>query len=127
MVVKLKNGAKFTIQQPQENPNGILRGRQRAVLEIPFVAQEQEFAEIQKAFVPENLQSLTIYYPENETKDTPDEQLEEVAQKEFLGYQLVGEWKNTEVMKNPSAYGEPPVYERQLSVILGQLQYGETV
>ncbi len=127
MVVKLKNGEKFTIYQPHENTAGILRGRQRPTLEIPFAAQEKEFTDIQSAFTAENLESLTIYYPENETKDTPDDQLQEVAQKEFLGYQLVGEWKNAEVVKTPSAYGEQPVYDRQLSVVLGQLQYGETV
>ncbi len=127
MVVKLKNGTKFTIKQPQENPNGILRGRQRAVLEIPFTAEENRFAEIQKAFTAESLQQITVYYPENETADTPDEQLEGVAQKEFLGYQLIGEWKNEEVQQNADQYGAAPIYKRQLSVVLGQLQYGETV
>lgn len=127
MVVKLKNGTKFTIEQPQENPNGILRGRQRATLEIPFVAEENQFAEIQKAFTADNLESITIYYPENETAQTPDEQLRDVAQKDFLGYQLIGEWKNEEVQKSAEPYMQAPVYKRKLSVVLGQLQYGETI
>lgn len=127
MVVKLKNGTKFTIEQPQENPNGIMRGRQRATLEIPFIAEESQFAEIQKAFTADNLERITVYYPENETAATPDGQLQDVAQKEFLGYQLIGEWKNEEIQQNAFEYGKPPVYKRKLSVVLGQLQYGETV
>ncbi len=127
MVLKLKNGQKFTIEQPQENPNGIMRGRQRATLEIPFVAEEQQFSEIQFAFTADNLESITVYYPDHETEDTPDEQLQEVAQKEFLGYQLIGEWKNEEFQQNAGEYGQPPIYKRKLSVVLGQLQYGETV
>lgn len=127
MVVKLKNGTKFTIEQPQENPNGIMRGRQRATLEIPFVAKENQFAEIQKAFTHENLESITVYYPDHETAETPDEQLQDVAQKEFLGYQLIGEWKNIEELENTGDFLNPPVYKRKLSVVLGQRQYGETV
>lgn len=127
MLVQLANGEKFKILQPVENMNGVMRGRQRATLEMTFDESSEQFENIQKECRPDNLQEIIVYYSDNEDCQTPEQQLEDVAQKEFLGYQLVGEWKNLEVLKNAGDFQNPPVYERRLSVVLGQLQYGESV
>lgn len=127
MLLRLTNGEKFKILQPVENRNGVMRGRQRATLEMTFDEDTEQFERIQQQCSAENLKKIVVYYSDNEDAQTPDQQLEDVAQKEFLGYQLVGEWKNLEVLKNEGNFESPPVYQRRLSVVLGQLQYGESL
>lgn len=125
MLIELKNGKKFTIESVIENENGLLRGRTRETLEIVFSAKEPEFAEIQKSFTAENLSEIIVYYPDYETQDSTKEQLAQVAQKQFEAYQLIGEWRNIEKVKKSMTREKEDTYYRQLSVLLGQLQYGE--
>ena len=108
-LIKLANGHKYEIEQPNEG-EGMLRNRRRNTVQITFRAD----------IVPDNLEIFTIYYPDNETADEPDEQLTGVAHKDFSAYALVGDWEDKEVEKQKETSKAPAVYGRQLSVTLGE-------
>ena len=81
---------------------------------------QEQFDAIRADIVPDNLEIFTIYYPDNETADEPDEQLTGVAHKDFSAYALVGDWEDKEVEKQKETSKAPAVYGRQLSVTLGE-------
>lgn len=118
-LIRLADGQKFEVEQPQEG-EGMMRNRRRKTLGLTFRAAETSFAAIRAAFVPENLETITVYYPDNETADEPDEQLEGVAHKDFAGYSVIGEWTDKEVEKVAETSKSPAAYARQLSVTLGE-------
>lgn len=118
-LIRLANGHKYEIDQPQESES-LLRNRQRRTLSLVFRAGEDQFTKIKEDFTPANLAAITVYYPDNETADEPDEQLEGVAHKDFLAYTLVGEWTDKEIAAEPETSTTPAVYTRQLSVTLGE-------
>ena len=118
-LIKLANGHKYEIEQPNEG-EGMLRNRRRNTVQITFRADAEQFDAIRADIVPDNLEIFTIYYPDNETADEPDEQLTGVAQKDFSAYALVGDWEDKEVEKQKETSKAPAVYGRQLSVTLGE-------
>lgn len=123
-VVKLADGQKFTIGQPQEG-TAVMRGRQRRTLELTFDEKQERFAAIRAAFSEKNLASVTVYYPENETALASDAQLTGVACKEFAAFSIVSEWIDREGEVKPATSTAPAVYERRLSVMLGERLFGE--
>ena len=118
-LIKLANGHKYEIEQPNEG-EGMLRNRRRNTVQITFRADAEQFDAIRADIVPDNLEIFTIYYPDNETADEPDEQLTGVAHKDFSAYALVGDWEDKEVEKQKETGKAPAVYGRQLSVTLGE-------
>lgn len=80
-LIKLANGHKYEIEQPNEG-EGMLRNRRRNTVQITFRADAEQFDAIRADIVPDNLEIFTIYYPDNETADEPDEQLTGVAHKD---------------------------------------------
>ena len=118
-LIKLANGHKYEIEQPNEG-EGMMRNRRRNTVQITFRADAEQFDAIRADIVPGNLETFTIYYPDNETADEPDEQLTGVAQKDFSAYALVGDWEDKEVEKQKETSKAPAVYGRQLSVTLGE-------
>ena len=118
-LIKLANGHKDEIEQPNEG-EGMLRNRRRNTVQITFRADAEQFDAIRADIVPDNLEIFTIYYPDNETADEPDEQLTGVAHKDFSAYALVGDWEDKEVEKQKETSKAPAVYGRQLSVTLGE-------
>ena len=118
-LIKLANGHKYEIEQPNEG-EGMPRNRRRNTVQITFRADAEQFDAIRADIVPDNLEIFTIYYPDNETADEPDEQLTGVAHKDFSAYALVGDWEDKEVEKQKETSKAPAVYGRQLSVTLGE-------
>ena len=118
-LIKLANGHKYEIEQPNEG-EGMMRNRRRNTVQITFRADAEQFDAIRADIVPGNLETFTIYYPDNETADEPDEQLTGVAHKYFSAYALVGDWEDKEVEKQKETSKAPAVYGRQLSVTLGE-------
>ena len=118
-LIKLANGHKYEIEQPNEG-EGMLRNRRRNTVQITFRADAEQFDAIRADIVPDNLEIFTIYYPDNETADERDEQLTGVAHKDFSAYALVGDWEDKEVEKQKETSKAPAVYGRQLSVTLGE-------
>ena len=119
-LIKLANGHKYEIEQPNEG-EGMMRNRRRNTVQLTFRADAEQFDAIRADIVPDNLEIFTIYYPDNETADEPDEQLTGVAHKDFSAYALVGDWEDKEVEKQKETSKAPAVYGRQLSVTLGEL------
>ena len=117
--IKLANGHKYEIEQPNEG-EGMMRNRRRNTVQLTFRADAEQFDAIRADIVPDNLEIFTIYYPDNETADEPDEQLTGVAHKDFSAYALVGDWEDKEVEKQKETSKAPAVYGRQLSVTLGE-------
>ena len=118
-LIKLANGHKYEIEQPNEG-EGMMRNRRRNTVQLTFRADAEQFDAIRADIVPDNLEIFTIYYPDNETADEPDEQLTGVAHKDFSAYALVGVWEDKEVEKQKETSKAPAVYGRQLSVTLGE-------
>ena len=118
-LIKLANGHKYEIEQPNEG-EGMLRNRRRNTVQITFRADAEQFDAIRENIVPDNLETFTIYYPDNETADEQDEQLAGVAHKDFFAYVLVGDWEDKEVEKQKETSKALAVYGRQLSVTLGE-------
>ena len=118
-LIKLANGHKYEIEQPNEG-GGMMRNRRRNTVQLTFRADAEQFDAIRADIVPDNLEIFTIYYPDNETADEPDEQLTGVAHKDFSAYALVGDWEDKEVEKQKETSKAPAVYGRQLSVTLGE-------
>ena len=118
-LIKLANGHKYEIEQPNEG-EGMMRNRRRNTVQLTFRADAEQFDAIRADIVPDNLEIFTIYYPDNETADEPDEQLTGVAHKDFSAYPLVGDWEDKEVEKQKETSKAPAVYGRQLSVTLGE-------
>ena len=118
-LIKLANGHKYEIEQPNEG-EGMMRNRRRNTVQLTFRADAEQFDAIRADIVPDNLEIFTIYYPDNETADEPDEQLTGVARKDFSAYALVGDWEDKEVEKQKETSKAPAVYGRQLSVTLGE-------
>lgn len=75
---------------------------------------------------PESLESFRIYYPDNETANEPDEQLEGVSNKLFEAFSLVGDWEDKEIELQKETSKTPAVYGRQLSVTLGERLASDT-
>ena len=82
-LIKLANGHKYEIEQPNEG-EGMMRNRRRNTVQLTFRADAEQFDAIRADIVPDNLEIFTIYYPDNETADEPDEQLTGVAHKDFF-------------------------------------------
>ena len=118
-LIKLANGHKYEIEQPNEG-EGMMRNRRRNTVQLTFRADAEQFDAIRADIVPDNLEIFTIYYPDNETADEPDEQLTGVAHKDFSAYALVGDWEDKEVEKQKETSKAPAVYGRRLSVTLGE-------
>ena len=118
-LIKLANGHQSEIEQPNEG-EGMMRNRRRNTVQLTFRADAEQFDAIRADIVPDNLEIFTIYYPDNETADEPDEQLTGVAHKDFSAYALVGDWEDKEVEKQKETSKAPAVYGRQLSVTLGE-------
>ena len=118
-LIKLANGHKYEIEQPNEG-EGMMRNRRRNTVQLTFRADAEQFDAIRADIVPDNLEIFTIYYPDNETADEPDAQLTGVAHKDFSAYALVGDWEDKEVEKQKETSKAPAVYGRQLSVTLGE-------
>ena len=112
-LIKLANGHKYEIEQPNEG-EGMMRNRRRNTVQLTFRADAEQFDAIRADIVPDNLEIFTIYYPDNETADEPDEQLTGVAHKDFSAYALVGDWEDKEVEKQKETSKAPAVYGRQL-------------
>lgn len=124
-LIRLADGQKFEIAQPNEG-EGMLRNRKRSTVQITFRAAAGQFDSIRAAIVPENLETFDIFYPENETADEPDEQLEGVSHKTFEGYSLVGDWEDKEIEVQKETSKTMAVYGRQLSVTLGERLASDT-
>ena len=95
-LIRLANGHKYEIEQPNEG-EGMLRNRRRNTVQITFRAGAEQFDAIRADIISENLESFRIYYPDNETADEPDEQLEGVSNKLFEAFSLVGDWEDKEI------------------------------
>ena len=124
-LIRLANGEKFEIEQPNEG-QGLMRNRQRQTLALVFKAESDSFEHIKAVFTPENLETFNIYYPDNETADEPDEQLEGVSHKIFEGYTMIGEWIDKEIEVSKETRNSAAVYARQLSVTLGERLMSDT-
>lgn len=118
-LLRLANGNKYEIDQPNEG-EGMLRNRKRSTVKITFRAAAEQFDAIRADIIPANLETFTVYYPDNETADEPDSQLEGVSNKVFEGYSLIGDWEDKEIEVQKETRNEPAVYGRQLSVTLGE-------
>ena len=124
-LIKLANGHKYEIEQPNEG-EGMMRNRRRNTVQLTFRADAEQFDAIRADIVPDNLEIFTIYYPDNETADEPDEQLTGVAHKDFSAYALVGDWEDKEIELQKETSKAPAVYGRQLSVTLGERLASDT-
>ncbi len=124
-LIRLANGHKYEIEQPNEG-EGMMRNRRRNTVQITFRAGAEQFDAIRADIISENLESFRIYYPDNETADEPDEQLDGVAIRSFLPFRLwaIGRIKEIELQKETSK--APAVYGRQLSVTLGERLASDT-
>ena len=102
-LIRLANGHKYEIEQPNEG-EGMLRNRKRSTVQITFRAGAEQFDAIRADIISENLESFRIYYPDNETADEPDEQLEGVSNKLFEAFSLVaiGRIKKSSCRKKPA-------------------------
>ena len=83
-LLRLANGHKYEIDQPNEG-EGMLRNRKRNTVKITFRAGAEQFDAIREDIKPANLEPFTIYYPDNETADEPDEQLDVYKRQELAG------------------------------------------
>ena len=120
-LIRLANGHKYEIEQPNEG-EGMMRNRRRNTVQITFRAGAEQFDAIRADITPENLDTFTIYYPDNETADEPDEQLAGVAHKDFSAYALVGDWEDKERARAYEANGRVWSYDdlnRIESALLG--------
>lgn len=124
-LIRLQDGTKFEIDQPNEG-DGILRNRKRRIVKITFRANEDQFDAVRTAITPDNLETFSVYYPDNETANEPDEQLIDVSNKVFEGYTLIGDWEDKEVEVQQETSRTPAVYGRQLSVTLGERLASDT-
>ena len=70
-LIKLANGHKYEIEQPNEG-EGMMRNRRRNTVQLTFRADAEQFDAIRADIVPDNLEIFTIYYPDNETADEPE-------------------------------------------------------
>ena len=95
-------------------------------MQITFRAGAEQFDAIRADIISENLESFRIYYPDNETANEPDEQLEGVSNKLFEAFSLVGDWEDKEIELQKETSKTPAVYGRQLSVTLGERLASDT-
>ena len=61
-LIRLANGHKYEIEQPNEG-EGMMRNRRRNTVQITFRAGAEQFDAIRADIKPENLESFRIYYP----------------------------------------------------------------
>ena len=124
-LIRLANGHKYEIEQPQRGRrNDAKSPSQYGTAHVPRRCREQ--FDLRADIVPGNLETFTIYYPDNETADEPDEQLAGVAHKDFSAYALVGDWEDKEVEVQKETSKTPAVYGRQPSVTLGERLASDT-
>lgn len=110
----------YAAARPSAEPEAVAALKGGDTVQLTFRAGAEQFDAIRADIVPDNLEIFTIYYPDNETADEPDEQLTGVAHKDFSAYALVGDWEDKEVEKQKETSKAPAVYGRQLSVTLGE-------
>lgn len=125
-LVVLASGQRFEIESPTGTRDGVLRQRERNILPLTFIAASaDEFAEIKAAFSdPEQTEKITVYFPD-EKQTATDEQLEGVAHEIYEDYTIPGDIKEEDKIISPGTPTAPPAYRRQLTIEIGQRQYGE--
>lgn len=125
-LVKLADGTKYEIESPTGTRDGVLRQRERKILPLVFsTAAESQFTKIKKAFADaEKTENITLYFPDEKATAT-DAQLEGVAHEVYEGYTIPGDVKESDIIVTPGTPTAPPEYGRQLTIELGQRQYGE--
>lgn len=130
-LVVLKNGQRFEIEAPVGLREGVLRQRERQILPLTFKAGAERFAEIKAAFAdPANTETITVYYPEMDETATdamlaPSGDIAPPAHEVYEGFTIPGEIKEEDKILTPGTPTAPPVYGRQLTIEMGQRQYGE--
>ena len=130
-IVRLADGQLFKIESPVGTRDSVLRMRERSILPIVFAEPESKFAAIEKAFSdPAKTETIQIFPHEDNTKLTdaqlfPDGDVPGPACEEYAGYTLLGETKKEDKIVEAGTPTAPPVYGRQLTIELGQRQYGE--
>lgn len=124
-LVKLADGQRFEIEPPTGTRTGILRQRERNILPLVLKADGERFDEIRQAFLAtEKTETITIYFPD-EKETATDAQLEGVAHEIYEGFTIPGDVKESDIVTAPGTLTSPPVFGRQLTIELGQRQYGE--
>lgn len=124
-LVKLANGKKFKIEAPTGTRDGVLRQRERRILPLTFRADETAFADIKAAFAKAaNTETITVYFPE-ENPTATDAQLEGVANEVYEGFTIPGDIKEEDSVVEEGTPTKPPVWGRQLTIEMGQRQFGE--
>lgn len=129
-LVVLENGQRFEIESPTGTRDGVLRQRERNILPLTFRADDERFADIKAAFANSaNTETITLYYPEIPETATAamlaPEGIEPPAHEVYEGYTIPGEIKEEDKILTPGTPTAPPAYGRQLSIELGQRQFGE--
>ncbi len=137
-LLKLTNGTKYRVAPPTGIQQGMLRQRERNILRVTFMEGKDKFAEIKAALAdPANTESIIIYINENDPT-IPDEHLLPPVAKDgtklsgpaggddpYIGYTILGQVVEEDVVLKPGSPTDKPVYGRQLSIELGERQYGE--
>lgn len=137
-LLKLANGTKYRVAPPTGIQPGMLRQRERNILRVTFLEGEDKFAGIKAALAdPENTERFFIYINENDPTIPDEYLLPPVAEdgtevpgpaggdKPYIGYTILGQVVEEDVVLEPGTPTTPPVYGRQLSIELGERQYGE--
>ncbi len=137
-LLRLNDGAKHQIASPTGIQQGMLRQRERNILRLTFLEGEDKFAEIKAALAdPAKTESIIIYINENDPT-IPDEHLLPPVAKDgtklsgpaggddpYIGYTILGQVVEEDVVLTPGTPTSLPVYGRQLSIELGERQFGE--
>lgn len=127
-LVKLANGRKFEIESPTGLRDGILRQRERKILPLVFKEDADIFPTIRAAFAdPANTETITVYYHESDP-DKSDDVLDAEkgpASKVYEGFTIPGEVKEEDRVIREGTPESPPEYGRQLTIELGERQFGE--
>ena len=124
-LIRLANGHKYEIEQPNEG-EGMMRNRRRNTVQITFRAGAEQFDAIRADIISENLESFRIYYPDKENENEQDDQLEGVRIYLFDAFSLVVDWEDKEIELQKETSKTPAVYGRQLSVTLGERLASDT-
>ncbi len=135
-LLRLNDGTKCKIAPPTGIQPGMLRQRERNIMRLTFLEGEDKFAEIKAALAnPANTEKFVIYVNENDPT-IPDAhllppvakdgtELPGPAQEAYNGYTILGQVVEEDVVLTPGTPTSLPVYGRQLSIELGERQFGE--
>ena len=102
-LIRLANGHKYEIEQPNEG-EGMMRNRRRNTVQLTFRAGAEQFEAIRADITPENLDTFTIYYPTTKRQMNRTSSWPELRIRIFLHTPLwaIGRIKRSRNRKKPA-------------------------